>query len=528
MLPLFNDIELVKMFRLLDLVDLPIYGRPEDMLRYFFVRDDNGGGIEYTAPIRTPYYKLLIKGQRNAWDDWLEEASPDEKWRIAATIGAGLLIAFFHYFLPPATSAAGIHWSAESKAERLRVRQRSPRSQVERLEQLGEKIVARFQEEAYRRSSVSGKFYRDHVDHALRVMLLANYLAWEIHKQVISVRDYENLYHWFITDGWEFRSKVWLPLVLSSLYHDMAYPISDPGIYATHKEELDDFYDALKRENRGRVKYYLSRISHSFFREGSQSNRYLEQEFRDAFYKKGRYRKRDHGVLAGIDFLLMFNKFVEQGDDLPEPLWIAAQAMAMHNTLHSEEVMGSIPFEEYPVAYLLILCDELQEWGRPIGEHAPPIMNSIGLKVFLDNDGAIRIQASLDYSRARAGFNPFLQFDSKFKSLRRLSIDIYAHEGPFLDITLHMPRFKVTNDLIVSEESREFYDTGGDIDNLSYFNHLQDTGLIIRTCDCGRITRNAELKTESKPCSIGNREECWTHIFGVRPDLCRLCGQLIR
>lgn len=540
-LRLLNDEHLLKTFRRLRF-KLPIYGDLEDTLRSIAVRCKNGSFFEYIAPIRTPYYNLLQKDQRNAWDDWLEEPDLFRKWEIGAEIGTGLLMAFFHYFLPLETCYLATHRPPQSKTERLRMgrmveKRRSKfrvwgtQSEMERLELMAKETRAEFEWTIFRKSAIGGKFYRDHVDHALRVMLLSNYLIWEIEKQIISVPGYSNYFHYFLTDRREFSRKIWLPLVLSSLYHDLAYPISDPKLYAVHREELDECYRALRRENINKVKKYLSRISQSFFSQNSESNNRLRKEFDDAFFKKGAYKTRDHGVLAAIDFLLLFEKAMQEDEDLSQPLLIAAQAIALHNTLMNEENIGIIRFDEYPVAFLLILCDELQEWGRPIakrGKHAPPIMNSMKLGVVLDGEGRIQVEASLDFSNAREGFNPFLQYSSKFESLRRLSIDPLAIHGPFLNIALRIPRFKVKNSMLVNEEAKELYDTGGDVYKRYYFKDLQKSGLTIRTCDCGNIARNTEIETGSKPCLLGDKEEKWTCLLSVKPDHCHKCGEYFR
>ncbi|MCJ7821798.1 MAG: hypothetical protein MUQ26_01730, partial [Armatimonadetes bacterium] len=53
---------------------------------------------------------------------------------------------------------------------------------------------------------------------------------------------------------------------------------------------------------------------------------------------------------------------------------LAADAVALHDligpgkTVHCKLASGCLRFEDRPLAWLLVLCDELQAWGRPIPE----------------------------------------------------------------------------------------------------------------------------------------------------------------
>jgi hypothetical protein len=70
--------------------------------------------------------------------------------------------------------------------------------------------------------------------------------------------------------------------------------------------------------------------------------------------------KPDHGALAGLAVL-----------GLP---WAKKDAMiakrvalniALH-TYHGPDGLGELPISRFPVAFLLAMCDAVQEWGRPI------------------------------------------------------------------------------------------------------------------------------------------------------------------
>jgi hypothetical protein len=75
--------------------------------------------------------------------------------------------------------------------------------------------------------------------------------------------------------------------------------------------------------------------------------------------------KIDHGVVAAVTLLRTLGppEQVENESAEARPLIEAARAIALHNFVSE---LNQIPFEEYPLLFVLALADELQEWGRPI------------------------------------------------------------------------------------------------------------------------------------------------------------------
>jgi hypothetical protein len=73
----------------------------------------------------------------------------------------------------------------------------------------------------------------------------------------------------------------------------------------------------------------------------------------------------DHGVVGAVNLLRTLGTPEELRRNLPEdrPLIEAARAISLHNF---KEMLQTVPFEEYPLAFLLVLADELQEWSRPV------------------------------------------------------------------------------------------------------------------------------------------------------------------
>ncbi|MFX1564760.1 MAG: hypothetical protein ACFFCH_02095, partial [Promethearchaeota archaeon] len=92
--------------------------------------------------------------------------------------------------------------------------------------------------------------------------------------------------------------------------------------------------------------------------------RYLAQDKHNGEYKPPSL-KIDHGVVTAVTLLRTLGPpdYVKRENPQDRPLIEAARAIALHDVI---EKLNPLPFEEYPLLFLLAVCDELQEWGRPI------------------------------------------------------------------------------------------------------------------------------------------------------------------
>lgn len=81
----------------------------------------------------------------------------------------------------------------------------------------------------------------------------------------------------------------------------------------------------------------------------------------------------DHGFYSAIILLkwygYLINEYYIDKDDLDHPIVNCAGAILLHNyyknvLMKDPFCLGSLSCEQHPIAYLLILCDELQEWNR--------------------------------------------------------------------------------------------------------------------------------------------------------------------
>jgi len=214
------------------------------------------------------------------------------------------------------------------------------------------------------------KRYRGHDVHTLNVATLGFFLLDVYVSDSQTLKEYvAQQKHW----RKEQVEKAWL---IAALLHDHALPISfmlkiAPSIHmikktrSSYSEPIEKFIALLKstygdlcsnelREIhdmllKGECAKGLSSLSHLISTELQRINCYDEVE---------KYEIIDHGILSAINLttkLGVFNK--DWGVDI-EVIQAAAKAIAVHT------LPLTVDLKKDPISFLLVLCDELQEWGR--------------------------------------------------------------------------------------------------------------------------------------------------------------------
>jgi len=139
----------------------------------------------------------------------------------------------------------------------------------------------------------------------------------------------------------------------------------------------------------------------------------------------------DHGYYSAIIVLRWYGFLIQSCNYKPEyfyyPILDSASAILLHN--YYKNVLLKAPFskeplspQEHPIAYLLILCDELQEWNRtPYGildkkrnlaEEASVLITDKRLEMtYIDKDTALPEQFSAD---KEATLSKLLDMDALF------------------------------------------------------------------------------------------------------------------
>lgn len=244
--------------------------------------------------------------------------------------------------------------------------------------------------------------YRDHFIHQYQVFLLGSVIIDEIYK-ISKQKNIKNFADYYFNSLYVDNSDnktadtAWL---LTSSFHDVAYPIErsdqlfnkffekfigpeykfieNVGLekivcsekYIDLIDQLCDLYTSFKIRNAKKWEY----------KSLNEKEIIIDQKFKNNFIK--RLTNKDHGVLGA---LILLSNSDRNSRDFSEIIYPSALAISLHNMLifdlEDKENICSVKendkkelfckgncqlinFEENPLAYLLIYCDLIQEWGR--------------------------------------------------------------------------------------------------------------------------------------------------------------------
>ncbi len=140
----------------------------------------------------------------------------------------------------------------------------------------------------------------------------------------------------------------------------------------------------------------------------------------------------DHGFYSAIIVLRWYGFLIQSCNYKPDyfyfPILDSASAILLHNYYKNVLIKppfskGSLSPREHPIAYLLILCDELQEWNRTaygildkrrnLAEDASLVITENRLEMtYIDHDGELPEKFSAD---KEATLTKLLDMDALFK-----------------------------------------------------------------------------------------------------------------
>lgn len=240
--------------------------------------------------------------------------------------------------------------------------------------------------EAFLYSTSAKKYYRDHTEHALRVAVLGDFL---LEKDVGQgslgglISDLTDL------DKKQLKDKFWW---ITGLIHDIGYPLGKMSSAVNYSliNQLLKCYPTLDLEFapidinlawNGQQEEYLKIIeeglsieARKLIREGAGFNiKNISAPNTQVFLQKSKGHpeyeyespvKLDHGVISALSLLkgLGTPEEIKKNDEFYGYV-LVAKAIAVHNFKAS---LKDYIFKEQPLAFFLMLIDELQEWGRPI------------------------------------------------------------------------------------------------------------------------------------------------------------------
>lgn len=243
---------------------------------------------------------------------------------------------------------------------------------------------------------------RDHYVHSVNVFLLGLYIYQNNSKFRNCFRNFykKNKYNQMqSTDAEEF----FFQWGIAALFHDIGYPVEISYgqirkfisfvVEADNKEDAKPYigymnFDELNNIpiNKLRSNKFMSMelekfdstksidlLSYSISRAFNIDYIKVKVELDSFLGKMQRHGFVDHGFYSAIIVLRWYAYLVEKSeidaDVLYIPILNAASAILLHN--YYKNVLQKEPFllnqmnaKDHPMAYLLILCDELQEWNR--------------------------------------------------------------------------------------------------------------------------------------------------------------------
>ncbi|NVM45746.1 MAG: hypothetical protein HWN79_12600 [Candidatus Lokiarchaeota archaeon] len=240
--------------------------------------------------------------------------------------------------------------------------------------------------EAFLYSTSVRKYYRDHTEHALRVAVLGDFLLeQDLGHGTLSgvISDLTGL------DKNLLKDKYWW---VTGLIHDIGYPLGKmtTAVNFSLVNQLLKCYPTLDLEFlpfeislswKGNQEEYLniiedglSKNARALIREGVGFNKYnkisqkphvyLRTEDGHPEFNYQSILNLDHGVISALSLLNGLGTPDEiKNNDEYEGYIITAKAIALHNF---KAQLKEYTFDSHPLAFFLMLIDELQEWGRPI------------------------------------------------------------------------------------------------------------------------------------------------------------------
>lgn len=210
------------------------------------------------------------------------------------------------------------------------------------------------------------RYYRDHYLHQFQVFLIGLYII-DKNATLFQVKP----------DGTSLIEKQWL---ITASFHDMAYPVQLYDVWAKKF-----FNDALGIPDLGESdisKHFVDKslltstadIVNLFCKqnlrvEELKGNWLRERKDLIKFFHEKITKAKHHCVISSI-YLLKEAEKLNDSKMLQEIFVPAALSIAMHHEITWVELkekfeLSNINFDDDKLTFLLLLCDAVQEWGRP-------------------------------------------------------------------------------------------------------------------------------------------------------------------
>lgn len=243
------------------------------------------------------------------------------------------------------------------------------------------------------KGGIARKFYRDHLNHMLRVALLSRAAARKVKSFDLNENDIKLV-------------------TIAALFHDIAYPLAEiDKIYGEITVAMKKCYRSIKYPETI-VSYDMTIVTQLLQNLNLLPGMKLS-DLGDYF------AAHNHGLLGAMEFL----QNVKEG--VVHKYTNVIDAIVYHDP----DFNKSIVLMDKKILSLLIICDEMQDWGRPATFEKEPTISEI--KDFrLTNN---RICGRFVWDKTSI-VSPLRQIHSKKKSLERL---IFSGSKKNLTVNLH-------------------------------------------------------------------------------------------
>ena len=247
----------------------------------------------------------------------------------------------------------------------------------------------------------TGQYYRDHIHHVLQVWGLGIGLLWGQEPILIGLSEHfeisEKSFHFEIEkEGRKqiSKSEIWCMWTIIALCHDLGYPLEKASQINQRVKKIVNHFGCLNFNelnfnfdilNTFLVEKYLNIISSKTIEDGKECDNNnacctctkddrehstkIQHKYHDKFSKS--LEEYQHGAFSGLLLLKKLTYFLET-DYAPDKETLTCEDKRQFYI--RKEILRAICGHTCPKIYhldlnrlpfVLIMCDELQEWGRP-------------------------------------------------------------------------------------------------------------------------------------------------------------------
>ncbi len=283
--------------------------------------------------------------------------------------------------------------------------------------------------------------YRDHFLHQFQVFLLGTYIIDKFYSNNEEcVKEFHSLYKCPIEEAW----------LLASTYHDFNYSIQQYDFWI--KEFITQALSMTGKYNVSPLKLDVAFIRENFLLKTKEICKALNLEMNhivmNFFYEQAVNKDtRNHGLLSALSLLKLCENLGHEQIKYPA-LIQAAVAIALHDgniwkpfsgikerinsewndKFADEKFLINMEFTKYPLAFLLIFCDTIQEWGRvgKLYKESLPRLEDISIS---NKPSEIKVSLSVKDDPSYENKEKEVLQIKKFLKDTRFEIELISREG---------------------------------------------------------------------------------------------------